>query len=405
MAKIKPEFETNIRMKVVGVGGAGGNAITRMADHKIKGISFIAINTDDQALHHSKADEKIAIGKVLTRGLGAGMNPEIGYESAKENMEQIENAVKGSDLVFVTAGLGGGTGSGASPVVAELARKNGALVISVVTKPFGFEGGKRQEIADEAWQKLQEQSDAIITVPNDKVFNLIDSSTPILTAFSLIDDILYQGVKGISDLITYPGIINLDFANIRTIMTNAGEALMGTGRASGEGRAQKAAQAAVHSPLLETQINGATRVLFNVSGGPDLSLAEINEAAKVITETIDPNAKVIFGAIYDEGLKKGEIKITVIAGGFNENTFDEKNLVLPFVRPIVTSKKADASVPFDTKADFTFANNTNKKEAVSANNSVKVEINTDTNSKEVKTNEEKIEDIEIPAFLRKKKRF
>lgn len=405
MAKIKPEFETNIRMKVVGVGGAGGNAITRMADRKIKGISFIAVNTDDQALHHSKADEKIAIGKILTRGLGAGMNPEIGYESAKENLEQIENAVKSSDLVFVTAGLGGGTGSGASPVVAELARKNGALVISVVTKPFGFEGGKRQEIAEEAWQKLQEQSDAIITVPNDKVFNLIDSSTPILTAFSLIDEILYQGVKGISDLITYPGIINLDFANIRTIMTNAGEALMGTGRASGEGRAQKAAQAAVHSPLLETQINGATRVLFNVSGGPDLSLAEINEAAKVITENIDPNAKVIFGAIYDEGLKKGEIKITVIAGGFNENTFDEKNLVLPFTRTVVAPpKKVEVQNPFDSKTDFSFPEPTSKKESLEQT-PIKIEINADGPGKTNKNSNTKLEEIEIPAFLRKKKRF
>ncbi|MCX6736805.1 MAG: cell division protein FtsZ [Candidatus Parcubacteria bacterium] len=316
----QPHFSAGVNIKVVGVGGAGGNVVNRIFGKKIKDIKLIAINTDAQALQHNRADLKINIGRNLTRGLGAGMDPEIGRQSAEESREEIEAALAKTDLVFLTCGLGGGTGSGAAPVVAEAAKKNGALVIAVVTKPFSFEGTKRTDIAEEAWQRLKDRVDAIVTIPNDRVFNLIDKDTPILKAFGLVDDILRQGVQGISDLITFPGIINIDYANIKTTMEGAGKALMGIGKAKGAERALKAAQAAIQSPLLDISIDGATRVLFNISGTSDMSLVEINEAARAITESIDKHAKVIFGAVYDNSLAKGEIKVTVIAGGFDGAT-------------------------------------------------------------------------------------
>jgi len=316
VVNIKPPFETFARIKVVGVGGGGGNALARMIEARIHGVEFIAINTDAQALHNSNAPVKVHIGKSLTRGLGAGMNPEIARQAAEDTKEEILNALKGADMVFITAGFGGGTGSGASAVVADIARDIGALTVAVVTKPFSFEGAQRMRIADDAWHQLRDKVDAIITIPNDRLLSVIDRKTPLLESFNIVDDILRQGVQGISDLITIPGIINVDFADVKAIMANSGSALMGIGRATGEDRAIEAAKMAINSPLLEVSIDGARGVLFNVSGGTDMAMAEINEAARIITEHIDQDAKVIFGAVLDDKVKKGEIKITVVATGF-----------------------------------------------------------------------------------------
>ncbi len=316
MPQTKPDIETYARIKVAGVGGGGGKAVTRMIDHKISGVDFLTINTDAQDLHFTKARTKIHIGKNLTKGLGAGMNPEIGRQAAEENRDEIHEALKGADMVFITCGLGGGTGTGAAPVVAEVARDSGALTIGVVTKPFSFEGAQRAKLADEGWYNLKERVDALITIPNDRLLSIITKETTLLNAFSICDDVLRQAVQGISDLIITPGMINVDFADVRAIMQNTGSALMGVGLGSGEDRAVAAAKAAVSSPLLDISIDGARGVLFNVSGGSDLTMWEINEAAKVITESIDPEAKVIFGAVQDDRLKKGEVKITVIATGF-----------------------------------------------------------------------------------------
>lgn len=317
MAQVKPPFETFARIKVVGIGGGGNKAIQRMMSSKIHGVEFVAVNLDAQDLNVANAPTKILIGKNITRGLGAGMNPEIGQKAAQENKDEISEALKGSDMVFITAGLGGGTGTGAAPIVAEIARDLGALTIGVVTKPFSFEGLARSRIAEEGWALLREKVDALITISNDRLLSIIDRKTPLLEAFHKVDDVLHQGVQGISDLITVPGIINVDFADVRTIMQNSGSALMGIGTASGEDRAIDAAKAAINSPLLDISIDGARGVLFNVSGGSDLAMAEISEAAKIITASIDQNAKVIFGAVQDDTLKKGEIKVTVIAAGFN----------------------------------------------------------------------------------------
>src|SRR3990167_5427789 len=303
--QIKPSFETFARIKVVGVGGAGGNALMRMISSRIQGVEFVAVNTDFQDLHKSGAPTKLQIGKNLSRGLGAGMNPEVGRQAATDAKEEILEALKGADMVFITAGLGGGTGTGASPIVAEIARDIGALTVAIITKPFAFEGAQRTRLAEDGWRQLGDKVDAIITIPNDRLLSIIDRKTPILEAFAVVDDVLRQGVQGISDLITVPGIINVDFADVKAVMQNSGSALMGIGRASGEERAISAAKMAINSPLLEVAIDGAHGVLFNVSGGNDLSMSEINEAAKVITENIDPNAKVIFGAVEDDKLKKG----------------------------------------------------------------------------------------------------
>ena len=316
MPQVKPPFETFARIKVVGVGGSGNNALSRMIEARIHGVEFIAINTDAQALHISNAPIKIHIGKSLTKGLGAGMNPEIGRQAAEDTKEEIMAALKGADMVFITCGLGGGTGSGAAPVVADIAKDVGSLTVAVVTRPFNFEGAQRSRIAEDAWHILRDKVDALISIPNDRLLSVIDRKTPLLQSFAIVDDVLRQGVQGISDLITVPGIINVDFADVKAIMANSGSALMGIGRASGEDRAIEAAKMAINSPLLEVSIDGAKGVLFNVSGGTDMAMAEINEAARIITEHIDPDAKVIFGAVIDDKIKKGEIKITVVATGF-----------------------------------------------------------------------------------------
>lgn len=292
--------------------------MTRMVVDNIKGVDFIVINTDAQDLHHAQSHSKIHIGKNVTRGLGAGMNPELGRQAAEESREEIQEALKGADLVFVTCGLGGGTGTGASPVVAEIARSMGALTVAVITKPFSFEGAQRGKLADEGLSNLRQNVDALVIIPNDRIFTIIGADTSFLNSFEMVDNILKQAVQGISDLITMPGIINVDFNDVKAIMQNAGSALMGIGIASGEDRAQKAAKAAISSPLLEISIDGAKGVLFNVSGGQDMGMMEINAAAKVITESVDPDAKIIFGAVHDPRLKKGEIKMTVIATGFGD---------------------------------------------------------------------------------------
>ena len=317
MARINPEIETFAKIKVVGVGGAGGNALKRMIESDIKGVEFVAVNTDAQDLHHSQAEHKVHLGKNLTRGLGAGMNPEVGRKSAEESKEEVYQAVNGAHMIFITAGMGGGTGSGASPVIAQAAKESGALTVAVVTKPFMFEGIQRKRIAEAAFEELKKNVDTIITIPNDKILNIIDRNTPVLEAFSMIDDVLRQGVQGISDLITTPGLVNVDFADVSAIMKNAGSALMGIGSATGENRAVTAAKIAINSPLLDISIKGAKGVLFNVTGGKDLSMAEINDAANVIIESIDPDAQVIFGAVINDKFTEGEVQVTVIATGFD----------------------------------------------------------------------------------------
>jgi len=318
MPKINPEIEAFARIKVIGVGGSGSNAINHMIDSKVKGVEFIAMNTDAQHLHRSPADKKIHIGKNLTRGLGTGMDPEIGRRAAEESMEDIQNVIKGADMVFVTAGMGGGTGTGAAPVIAKIAKEQGALTVAIVTKPFFFEGKQRSAIAEKGIEDLRKEVDAVIAIPNDRLMNIITKETTCLSAFAMCDEILRQAVEGLSNTITMPGVINVDFADVRAVMQNAGSALMGIGSASGDNRAVEAAKAAINSPLLDISIDGARGVLFTIAGGPDMTMIEIQEAAKLITESIDSEAKVIFGAIYDDKLKKNEIKVTVIATGFPE---------------------------------------------------------------------------------------
>lgn len=313
--EVKPEIETFAKIKVVGVGGSGGAAINRMVSAKIRGVEFLVINTDAQALHHSRAPLKLHIGPATTRGLGAGMDPDLGRKAAEENRDEIKEALKGADMVFLTCGLGGGTGTGASPLIAELAREAGALTIAVVTKPFSFEGAQRREVAERGYDELVDKVDTIITIPNDRLLQLIDKKTSLLEAFSIVDDVLRQGVQGISELVTVPGLINVDFADVKAIMAGTGTALMGIGVGAGENRAVDAAKAAIDSPLLEIGIDGARGILFTITGGPDLTMYEVNEAARLITAAADPAAKIIFGAVIDETLKD-QVKITVIATGF-----------------------------------------------------------------------------------------
>lgn len=320
MPQIKPEVEAFARIKVLGVGGSGKNALNHMINSKVHGVEFIAINTDAQDLHNSLAKKKIHIGKNLTRGLGTGMNPELGKRAVEETREEIQEALKGGDMVFIACGEGGGTGSGAAPGVARMAKELDCLTVAVVTKPFFFEGIQRMKVAEQGLEELRKSVDAIIVIPNDRLLSTIDKDTTARDAFAKCDDVLKQAVEGISDLITNPGVINIDFADIRAVMENAGPALMGIGRAAGEKRAEEAARQAINSPLLEISMNGAKGVLFSIAGGEDLTMFEIQDAAKIITESADPNAKIIFGTVRDDKLKKNEIKITVIASGFPENT-------------------------------------------------------------------------------------
>lgn len=320
MPQVSPVIETFARIKVIGVGGAGGAAVNRMIDSGVKGVEFIAINTDAQALHHSNAEKKIHIGTETTRGLGAGADPTAGQKAAEESFEEIKAAIEGADMVFITIGAGGGTGSGAGHIVAKIAKDLDILVVGFATKPFAFEGEKRRINADAAITNLRAAVDTLIIIPNDRLLQTIDRSTPILQAFKVADDVLRQGVQGISDLITVHGLINLDFADVKAVMSNAGSALMGIGRASGDNRAVEAAQEAVESPLLEVSIDGARGILFNVIGGNDMSMHEINTVAETITASADPKANIIFGATINPALD-GEVIVTVVATGFEEAYF------------------------------------------------------------------------------------
>jgi len=320
MPQVAPAIETFAQIKVVGVGGAGGAAVNRMVQSGVDGVEFIAINTDAQALHHSLAKTKIHIGKDETRGLGAGADPSVGQKAAEESVEEVKKALEGADMVFITLGAGGGTGSGAGHVVAKAAKEMGILVVGFATKPFAFEGEKRRKNADFAIDKLRSVVDTLIVIPNDRLLQTIDRQTPLLEAFKVADDVLRQGVQGISDLITVHGLINLDFADVKTVMANAGSALMGIGRASGEDRAVNAAQQAIDSPLLEVSIDGARGILFNVIGGNDLSMHEINTAAETITNAADTDANIIFGATINPELE-GEVIVTVVATGFDASYF------------------------------------------------------------------------------------
>src|SRR5688572_10590594 len=337
MPQVAPAIETFARIKVVGVGGAGGAAINRMVEAGVDGVEFIAINTDAQALHHSKAKIKIHIGKDATRGLGAGDDPLVGQKAAQESTDEIKKALEGADMVFITIGAGGGTGSGAGWVVAKIAKDMNVLVVGFATKPFAFEGEKRRSNADMAISKLRESVDTLIVIPNDRLLQTIDRQTPLLEAFKVADDVLRQGVQGISDLITVHGLINLDFADVKTIMSNAGSALMGIGRASGDDRAIKAASQAIESPLLEVSIDGARGILFNVIGGDDMSMHEINAAAEAITAAADPEANIIFGATINPELE-GEIIITVVAAGFDASYGTKQ----PKPQPVLATDDDDA---------------------------------------------------------------
>lgn len=358
------DIDQTAQIKVVGVGGGGNNAVNRMIDSGMKGVEFISINTDKQALYLSKASCKIQIGDKLTRGLGAGANPDVGQRAAEESREEIIQAIKGADLLFITAGMGGGTGTGAAPVVADIAKELGILTVGVVTKPFLFEGRKRMVHAEQGVARLKEGVDTLVTIPNDRLLQVVDKKTPITEAFRVADDVLRQGVQGISDLITIPGLINLDFADVKTIMTNRGLAHMGIGKASEENKAVEAAKQAISSPLLETTINGATGVLLNITGGPNLTLFEVNEAADQVKQAADPDANIIFGAVIDENLGD-EIRITVIATGFDGPIIDK-----------------------DIKN-----NNVNAKEAGSKNPAAgkkEMEVNVDVNT----------DDLDIPPIFR-----
>lgn len=382
------------RIKVIGIGGGGGNIVTRMKDKtRVKGVEYIAINTDVQDLDLVSAHRRLYIGKALTKGLGAGMNPEIGKRAAEENRSEIGEAIDGADIVFITAGMGGGTGTGAGPVVAEIAKEKGILTVGIVTKPFSFEGSRRMSIAQEGIGKMRENVDALIVIPNDRVFTIISKDTPVMKAFSYIDDILNQGVQAIADLINVPGIINVDFADIKTILQDAGPSLIGVGIASGGDRGMKAVEAAIHSPLLETSLDGAKGILFSISGGKDLRMAEIHDVAKAVVANLDTNAKIIFGAYYDRSLKNKSIKVTVIATGFNGSFNEGSSLNIP--RLFSKEERVSAPVTHGVSVDDTDSkdkekngDNGNKKEKKSEKSSGK----------------SKFEPLDIPTFLRRRKR-
>ncbi len=406
--EVKPKIETFARIKVMGVGGSGTTAVNRMAQLGIRGVEFIAVNTDAQALHNNQADKKVHIGKSITKGLGSGMNPELGRQAAEESQEEIEEVISNADMVFITCGLGGGTGTGAAPIIAELCKNRDILTIAVVTKPFTFEGSKRKEIAESGYENLKDKVDAIISIQNDRILQIIDKKTSLIEAFSTVDEVLRQGIAGISDLITTHGVVNADFADIRTIMQDAGTAMMGIGKASGENRAELAAKAAVNSPLLDMTIDGAQGVLFNITGGPDLGMFEIDEAAKVITKNVDPDARVKFGTVIDESMGD-EIRITVIATGFDEHnrrpssinfapTQDEP-MIKPLAHPVQSS-------PFSaTPSQTTNTNSVDIDIAEPARPEVRKPLFSPKPADPVQQmgkDETDEDELDIPAFIRKK---
>lgn len=381
-------------IKVIGIGGGGGNAVSRMSQNFIRGIEFVAVNTDHQDLDHALARRKIYIGKNLTRGLGSGMNPDLGRQAAEENRSEIAETLKGADIVFLTAGFGGGTGTGATPIVAEVAKQNGALTIAVVTKPFTFEGTQRAKIAQEGLAKLKDKVDALIVVPNDRIFSIIGKDTPVLKAFEAIDEVLRNALSGIVELIVTPGIINVDFADVKAIMQDAGTAIVGVATAAGQDRAVKAVNEALRSPLLEVTAEGAKGVILGISGSRDLKMAEINEAAKLVAQAADPSARIIFGAYHDRNLKDNQLKITLIAAGFGGGSATnplfgaagEKT----FFAPKFEKFEKPAEAPFLVK------------ETPSMTLGIK---NPATEVKKAPEKEKPEEDVwDIPTFLRKRKK-
>ncbi len=402
MPQVKPEMEAFAKIKVVGVGGSGGAAINRMMASKIRGVDFIALNTDVQALHYNSAPHKIHIGKSVTKGLGAGMDREVGKKAAEESHNEIRDALKDTDMVFITCGLGGGTGSGAAPIVAEVAKELGALTVAVVTKPFSFEGPQRGHIADQAWDDLVKNVDTIITIPNDRILQIIDKKTTLLDAFKIVDDVLRQGVQGISELITIPGLINVDFADVKTIMKDTGSALMGIGSGSGENRAVEAAKSAISSPLLELSIDGAHGILFTITGGPDLTMSEVSEAAKIITGSAAADAKIIFGAIIDDTMT-GNMRINVVATGFDDR------------RPSILKDEeaSNATSSFFSAAKYAPSNFLRKAQKEEEEEEKKFKHFTQKtavppaplaspSADKMGKNSASDEDLEIPAFIRRK---
>lgn len=379
--EVTPDIAPSAVIKVFGVGGGGCNALNRMIAAKVEGIEFFAVNTDAQDNYHSSVANKINIGKGTTRGLGAGSNPEWGKKAAEENQDEIKNALEGADMVFITCGMGGGTGTGASPVIAELARSMGILTVGVVTRPFAFEGKKRLDQAIEGIENMKARVDTIIEIPNDRILSIIDKKTPLTEAFMVADDVLRQGIQGISDLITVHGLINVDFADVRSVIENSGMAIMGIGYGTGENRGVEAARAAVESPLLDISVQGAKGIVFNVTGGSDLSMSEIDEAAKVITEAADPEANIIFGAVINESYT-GEIKCSVIATGFDQNMqLKSQQTSTEIFRRLGSS--TNASTPAASNA--TPAAKTGSSSRLTTQSAPQVE-----------------EDLEVPAFMRKK---
>jgi cell division protein FtsZ len=392
MPKLNPDIESFARIKVIGIGGSGKNALNHMINSKVKGVEFIVMNTDTQDLHNSLAEKKVHLGKNLTKGLGAGMNPEVGRRAAEETKAEIQDVIKGADMVFIACGMGGGTGTGSAPIVAQAAKEQGILTVAVVTKPFSFEGNQRMKIAEQGLALLEKEVDAILVIPNDRLIVISGKDAGFREAFAMCDEVLKQAVEGISELITTPGMINVDFADIKSVMYDAGSALMGVGIAAGEGRAEKAALQAINSPLLDLSISGAKGVLFAISGHDDLTIHEIQDAAKIITESIDKDAKVIFGTIKDDKLKKGEMKVTVIATGF----------------PTDMPKRSLFQMGQNKNQEQTL-NNSNKEEVAQA---VKKELPKNDSGdymKKVETIEDDlfIDDTDdwsaVPAFLRRKK--
>jgi len=387
------EVDTFAMIKVIGIGGSGGSAINRMINSKLRGLEFISVNTDAQALAHSSAPVKIQIGKETTRGLGAGADPELGRKAIEENKDEVYEILKGSDMAFVTCGMGGGTGTGAAPMIAGIAKELGALTVGVVTRPFSFEGERRAKIADLGIEEMRENVDTLIVIPNDRLLQVIDKKTSLTDAFSIVDDVLRQGVQGISDLITLHGIINVDFADVRAIMTDAGSALMGIGQASGDNRALESAHAAIESPLLDISIEGAKGILFNITGGPDMSMYEVDEAAKAITESADKDANVIFGAIIDEAMQ-GEIKITVIATGFGDKPKKREE------------EKSEKVTQMGQPGAFRGVSQPSVQEPIKPKTSVFSSEVSKEKKEEPLPSEEKEEDkekeLEVPAFIRRK---
>lgn len=374
--EVRPDMPAGAVIRVLGIGGGGGNAVLRMVNAKLQGVDFVVANTDVQALYHNPASRKITIGRGTTRGLGAGANPDIGKRAAEESSEEIKSALEGTDMLFITAGLGGGTGSGGVPVIAEIARSMGILTVGVVTRPFNFEGFRRKKQAEEALENLKGKVDTLITIPNDKILSLIDKTTPLTEAFEVVDEVLKHAIEGIASLITVHGLVNVDFADVKTIMQDAGTALMGIGYGTGDSRAAEAARAAIDSPLLETSITGASGILFNITGGNDLSMFEVDEAARIITEAAAPEANVIFGAVVDDAYT-GQVKVTVIATGFDAEKPGLATMAAPAQR-LKTALTRSASVQEKSEAKSAFEP-TVKSNALNLSE----------------------EELEVPAFMRK----